>query len=120
MLPQPVKPNMRHKTQHFKRDRAERRQDIKSHNQTMGNPMYSFIVDTGNHLGQEIHTITDKAMIIIQGVNDARIITSYAARPKQITRYWDSLRMPYPTDSVFPYILKFAQLNIDRKLHMSH
>lgn len=120
MLPYPVHPNLNWRTHHFQRDRGARRKEMSQHNQKIGTPMYSFIVDTGNHLGSEIHTITDRAILIIQGVNDKRIITYYPARPNQITRYWQKLNIPTPTDAIFSYIIKFAKLNVKRYINLAN
>lgn len=82
-----------------------------------GDAEYSFIVDTKHPNGDEIHTITERAFIIIQNKNTKKIITVLAARPAQITRYWNGLRKPLPSDPSFELIMRFAKNNEDRGLN---
>lgn len=56
-----------------------------------GKPMYSFIVDTQHPNGNEIHTITDNGIIVIQNQNTKKLITCLIARPNQIKRYFTSI-----------------------------
>ena len=82
-----------------------------------GDAQYSFIVDTHHPNGDEIHTITERAFIIIQNKGTRKIITILAARPGQITRYWKGLRKPLPNDDAFNLIMRFAKANQDRGLN---
>ena len=82
-----------------------------------GDSKYSFIVDTEHPNGDEIHTITEKGFIVIQNKDSRRIVTILAARPRQITRYWNGLGEPLPTDPSFKLIMKFARANQDRGLN---
>ena len=101
-------------------DRSERTNVIYQKVKDAGDPIYSFIVDTGHPHGDEIHTITEKAMIIIQNKNTKKVITLLAARPGQITRYWKLLNMPLPTNDItFKLILRFANNNEDRELNLA-
>lgn len=82
-----------------------------------GDAEYSFIVDTKHPNGDEIHTITERAFIIIQNKDTRKIITVLAARPAQITRYWRGLKRPLPNDPSFELIMRFAKNNEDRGLN---
>lgn len=76
----------------------------------IGDAVYSFIVDTGHPNGDEVHTITEKGLIVIQNKESGKLITILAARPGQIKRYWISLGIPFPKkDETFNLILRYAQ-----------
>lgn len=109
MLPQPVSPSSETTTDHW-RDRNNRL--IRMNNP--GEPLYSFIVDTGHPNGDEIHTITEKACILIQNKKTKKLITVLNARPGQILRYWDKLNIERPTDDDFLLMLRFAKNNQER------
>ena len=83
----------------------------------IGDAIYSFIVYTGHKNGNEIHTITEKAFIVIQNEDTGRLVTILAARPGQILRYWRLLDLRVPNDGYFSLILKFAKNNLDRSLN---
>jgi hypothetical protein len=74
-------------------------------------------VDTGHPNGNEIHTITEKAEIIIQNERTKRIVTVLFARPAQVTRYWKNLGTSLPNDETFKMVKKFASLNVERNLN---
>jgi hypothetical protein len=82
-----------------------------------GDAQYSFIVSTNHPNGDEIHTITERAFIIIQNKDNKKVITILAARPRQITRYWNSMRRPIPNNLSFNLIMRFAKANQDRELN---
>ena len=50
----------------------------------------SFVVDTGHPNGDELHTIFDNGMIIVQNARTGRLVTELIARPGQIKRYWEN------------------------------
>lgn len=98
-------------------DRGERLNAIHNMAGNIGDAIYSFLVDTGHKNGNEIHTITKKAFIIIQNENTGRLITILAARPGQIIRYWKLLGISAPNDGYFSLILRFAKNNFDRSFN---
>ena len=63
-LPNPFDFSQAKHTTHWNADRSERSEAYNL--RTKGEPVYSFIVDTGHPNGNEIHTITNRAYIIIQ------------------------------------------------------
>ena len=65
-----------------------------------GNPLYSFIVDKGHRNGDEIHTITDNGVIIIQNYNTKKFITCLIAREGQIRRYFANGVIPIEVYSI--------------------
>lgn len=98
-------------------DRNERLNAIHNMSGDIGDAIYSFIVYTGHKNGNEIHTITEKAFIVIQNEDTGRLVTILAARPGQILRYWRLLGLRAPNDGYFSLILKFAKNNLDRNLN---
>lgn len=111
MLKEPVNIDMSQITNHFdnRRDRVEKIID-KINN--FGEPVYSFIVNCGHMNGKEIHTITQKGIIIIQNAKSKNIITILIARPEQITRYWKGLNQELPqNDEKFSFIMRFCDIN---------
>ena len=109
MLPKPVSPDRDNTTLHW----IDRRGRLIKMNNT-GEPLYSFIVDTGHANGYEIHTITEKACILIQNYKTKKLITVLNARPGQILRYWRKLNLEIPDDDDFKLTMRFAQNNKDR------
>lgn len=115
-LPKPVNISNAGTTKHWG-ERSGRLSAIHNMAGDIGDPVYSFIVDTGHRNGNEIHTITEKAFIVIQNENTGRLITILAARPGQIIRYWKLLGITAPNDGYFSIILRFAKNNSDRSLN---
>ena len=115
MLPEPVDFSDALSTRHWNNDRSQRSQRYRS--EAKGNGVYSFIVNTGHPNGFEVHTITDKAFIIIQNEQTERLITILAARPGQIKRYWRRRNQRLPNDSIFRTIMKCAADNQDSGLN---
>jgi hypothetical protein len=113
-LEKPVSVENQVKTSHYKYDRGNRANII---SEGTGDPLYSFIVDTGHPNGNEIHTITEKAEIIIQNERTKRIVTVLFARPAQVTRYWKNLGTSLPNDEAFKLVKKFASMNVERNLN---
>ena len=111
MLPEPVDFTQALSTSHWNNDRSARSQRYEQ--ETKGEGVYSFIVDTGHPNGFEIHTITDKAFIVIQNERTKRLITILAARPGQIKRYWKNRNQKLPNDSIFRFIMNNAVNNQD-------
>jgi hypothetical protein len=74
-------------------------------------------VDTGHPNGNEIHTITERAEIIIQNERTKKVVTVLFARPAQVTRYWKLMNKRFPTDENFSLVQRFAKNNLDRNLN---
>ena len=74
-------------------------------------------MDTGHPNGNEIHTITERAEIIIQNERTKKIVTVLFARPAQVKRYWKLLNENTPKDEDFNLVLKFAKSNLDKNLN---
>lgn len=111
MLKEPVSIDMNQITNHFN-TRGDRVEKINKKITDFGEPVYSFIVNCGHMNGKEIHTITEKGIIIIQNLKSKNIITILIARPGQITRYWDGLKRELPQgDERFNLIMRFCKLN---------
>ena len=118
MLSTPVDVSSATKTQHWN-ERNGRMSTINSRAGEIGDAAYSFIVDTGHKNGAEIHTITEKAFIVIQNEETGRLVTILAARPGQIVRYWNYLGMDKPADGTFSLIMRFAKNDEGRGLNNS-
>lgn len=101
-------------TSHYKHDRGARIEVVSSEKAA---PLYSFIVDTGHPNGNEIHTITERAEIVIQNERTKRVVTVLFARPAQVKRYWRLLNEKTPNDENFNLVMKFAKSNLDRNLN---
>lgn len=72
-------------TQHYS-DRLYREQVITSIG-GYGKLLGSCVVDKGHQNGEEIHFLTDNAIIVIYNRKTLRRITTLIARPRQMTRY---------------------------------
>ena len=66
----------------------------------IGKPLYSFIVDTAHYNGNEIHTITDNGIIVIQNERTKKLVTCLIARAGQIRRYFNNGIIPYNMNKV--------------------
>lgn len=117
MLPEPENPFNAEQSRHMSDDRWYRTLRFGGL-QNSGTPMYSFVVDTGHPKGDEIHTITDKACIIIQNEKTKRIVTMIYATPGNIKRYWRILDKPFPRDEVFQEIISKAVDNVSNGLNI--
>ena len=113
-LDKPVSLEGQSLTSHYKNDRGARIEVVSTGETT---PLYSFIVDTGHPNGNEIHTITERAEIIIQNERTKKIVTVLFARPAQVKRYWKLLNENAPKDEDFNLVLKFAKSNLDKNLN---
>lgn len=78
-------------TQHYSSERMQRKSKVIELIGGYGTPLYSFIVDTMHPNGNEIHTITDKGIIIIQNEHTKKLITILIARGQQIKRYFNNI-----------------------------
>lgn len=97
-------------TTHFN-DRSQRYAAYSDRMSGIGESLYSFVVDTGHPNGYEIHTLTEKAVIVIQNQRTGNVVTVLAARPGQVTRYWNLLGLRPPYDDEFDIVMRFAELN---------
>ena len=116
MLSKPVDLSNVKATEHWK-DRGDRISSYASKVRDVGDAVYSFVVDTKHPNGNEIHTITERAFIIIQNERTKKFITVLAARPAQITRYWKNLGKSIPNDPTFNLIMRFAENNKGRGMN---
>lgn len=118
MLRNPVSVDyMVNSTEHMSNGRSGRVELYREKVRSVGDPAYSFVVNTGHPNGDEVHTITEKAFIVIQNKASGRIVTILAARPNQVKRYWEGLGMKTPSDGDFALIMRFASNNKARGLH---
>ena len=101
-------------TSHFNNERGERVSLVSSR---VSDPLYSFVVNTGHPHGYEIHTITERAEIVIQNKMTMKVVTVLFARPPQINRYWRNLGKKTPNDETFSLVSRYAQNNLDRNLN---
>ena len=108
VLGEPVDLSDVEETQHFK-DRLSRIKTYMDKLKDIGEPSYSFIVDTGHPNGDEVHTITEKGIIVIQNNRTRNVVTVLAARPGQVRRYWKLMDLDFPTDDKFSTIIRYAQ-----------
>ena len=115
MLSEPVNFTNASTTSHWSNNRNTRSQ--RYNEETMGEGVYSFIVNTGHPNGFEVHTITNKAFIIIQNERTQRIVTILAARPGQIRRYWLRRNQELPNNQKFNEIINNARHNQDAGLN---
>lgn len=111
MLSRPMNIDMGQITKHFE-SRSNRVEKLVKKASDFGLPTYSFLVNCGHTNGMEIHTITDKGIIIIQNARNKNIITFLIARPGQVIRYWKNLNIELPkNDEKFDFIMKFCELH---------
>lgn len=100
---------MTHHASADRRARFERMGDF-------GNPVYSFKVNTGHEKGDEIHTITDNAFVVVQNLSSGRIVTAFPGTVNQIYRYWNLRGVEPPHDRLFQDIVNKARSN--QRLHI--
>ena len=81
-------------TNHCKKERFRRISKIINKIGGYGVGKYSFIIDTNHPNGNEIHTITDNGIIIIQNERTKKYVTCLIARPMQIRRYFNNDKIP--------------------------
>lgn len=75
---------------HYKNNRNKRENFIEEYLSDDGIMVDGFIVDKGHKKGLEVHSITDKGIIVIHNLNSGKLITKLIARPQQIKRYYES------------------------------
>lgn len=82
-------------TAHFDVDRKTRHENIVSH---IGDGTYvtTFLCDTSHPNGNELHSIFDNGIILVQNEKTQKIVTELIARPGQIRRYWSLGNRDFP------------------------
>ena len=84
-------------SRHYKNSRGKREDFIEEYLHDDGVMVDGFIVDKGHKKGLEVHSITDKGIIVIHNLHSGKLITKLIARPQQIKRYYESTgREPPP------------------------
>lgn len=84
-------------SQHYKNKRNNREELIEERLNGDGYMIDGFIVDKGHVKGVEVHSITDKGVIIIHNLKSGKLVTKLLARPQQIKRYYQRTgRQPPP------------------------
>ena len=95
-------------SRHYRTKRYLREKFIKKHlGGDDGNIIDGFIVDRGHKRGAEVHSLTDKGIIIIYNYNDGRLITKIIAREAQIRRYYKNTNREKPPE--YKKVLKLAR-----------
>ena len=80
-----LKPNY---TLHMLRDRRERIEMLARNGVAICIVCAGFLVDNNHRDGLEEHYITNTGLIIVRNHNTNKLVTVFAARPKQIERYY--------------------------------
>ena len=101
---------------HVSRDRLERDAKIRRQLGGFGEPLYSFLVNTGHRNGPECHTITSNGVIIIQNDDTDLLCTFFTGTPNQVKRYWQLLYEPYPKDKTFNNLMNRVWENYENYL----
>lgn len=96
------------KTFHLENDRVSRMSELPDN---IGQPLFSFVVDTAHPNGNEIHTLTENGLIFIQNENTKKMVTFLFARPQQIKRYFQNLGEDLPRTRQFNNMIKSANIN---------
>ncbi len=96
------------KTFHLENDRVCRMSELPDN---IGQPLFSFVVDTAHPNGNEIHTLTENGLIFIQNENTKKMVTFLFARPQQIKRYFQNLGEDLPRTRQFNNMIKSANIN---------
>ena len=98
------------KTQHWNFDRQKRlEQCLELCNGDLGKPLFSFVVDEEHPDGDEIHTLTEKCILVIQNKDTGLLITLWPPTENQVKRYWFKRGMNYPRGSVFDELVEIAR-----------
>lgn len=92
---------------HYERDRINREDFIKKHLGGDGYIVDGFIIDNHHKDGLEVHSLTDKGIIIIHNLKTGKLCTKLLARPNQIMRYYESTGRELPPE--YNDILELAQ-----------
>lgn len=104
-----MKTNNDIKTNHYKHKRYNRENFINEYLHDDGIIVDGFVIDKAHKDGLEVHSITDKGIIIIHNLNSGKLITKLIARPHQIKRYYEITGRQPPAE--YKEILKLAELH---------
>jgi hypothetical protein len=75
-------------SKHYNTKRYNREKFIEECFNDDGHIIDGFIVDKGHPRGAEVHSITDKGIIIVHNLNSGVLVTKLIARPNQIKRVY--------------------------------
>ena len=114
-----TKPSTDEKTKHWNKDRKSRLEKVlEICNGDLGNPVYSFLVDEAHNDGKEIHTLTDKCVLIIQNAVTKNFVTLWLPWPGQVKRYWFNRGSRLPIDPVFDKIMGLSEYFQERRIRV--
>lgn len=94
-------------SKHYKNQRYKREKIINKCLHNDGHIIDGFIVDKGHPMGAEVHSITDKGIIIIHNLLSGSLVTKLIARPEQITRYYNRTKREPPPE--YERVLELAK-----------
>lgn len=83
-------------SRHYKNKRYKREKFIDRHLNGDGKVIDSFIVNRNHPNGEEIHCVTDHAIIIIFNKNSGRLCTKLLARKNQIKKLYQRVNKRPP------------------------
>lgn len=89
---------MGNQTNHYKNERYKREKFIDKNFGDDGYIVDGFVVDKGHPNGVEVHSITDKGIIIVNNYRTGKLVTKLLARPQQIKRYYESTGRMHPPE----------------------
>jgi hypothetical protein len=114
-----TKPDPAEKTKHWNKDRKSRLEKVlEICNGDLGNPVYSFLVDEAHNDGKEIHTLTDKCVLIIQNEVTKNFVTLWLPWPGKVKRYWFKRGSRLPIDPVFDKIMGLSEYFQERRIRV--
>lgn len=87
---------MGNQTNHYKNKRYKREKFINEHLCGDGHVIDSFIVNRNHPNGEEVHCVTDHAVIIIFNKNSGKLCTKLLARKNQIKRLYQGVNEQPP------------------------
>lgn len=82
-------------SKHYQTERKNREEIISSLGGE-GKAFKSFRINRGHRDGEEIHTVTFNAIIVITNANSGKVITKLIGRPEQIDRYFRRINCQTP------------------------
>lgn len=106
--------NLNNATYHFLYERFKRNQLVKDYLDDEFKVIAQFVVDKNHPNGNEIHTILDNGLIIIQNFNTKKVITYLIARPGQIRRYWYDLNLKVPSTKEFQDLIELCKEHTEK------
>ena len=100
---------------HYKNNRGDREDFIKEHLGGDGRVVDSFVIDKRHKDGLELHSLTDKGVIIIHNLTSGKLVTKLIARERQIRRYYESTGREPPQE--YKDILRLARKHKELGYH---